>query len=417
VYNITTYDNDLRVVTERIDLFKSVSVGIWVNVGSRDESLSEAGISHLIEHMIFKGTARRTAWDIAKEIDQVGGIINAFTGKEFTCFYAKVMGDHLPLVADLLTDIFLSSNFDPLELERERQVILQEIRMLEDTPDELVHSLFAENLWPGQSVGRPIMGTAASVAGFDRDRVHGYLKRHYQPHKMVVAAAGLLDHQELVDLLGPAFAALTAGDGAVHDRPPVPSPGLRVSARDLEQAHFCLGGPFPSMLDQRRFAATVLNIILGGNMSSRLFQEIREKRGLAYSVYSFYTPFLNSGMIGVYAGVEPGRLVETAALVLEQIAQLRGGRVGPAELRSAKEHLKGSIALSSESVDNRMIRLAKNELTYRRHIDFEEIIDAVERVTVDDVVALAEDYLKPKDLNLTVLGPLSGTDIPADLLS
>jgi predicted Zn-dependent peptidase len=413
----TTLNNKLRIVTERIPHVKSVSVGIWVNVGSRDERVVEGGISHFIEHMIFKGTARRDALQIAKEIDQIGGMSNAFTSKEFTCFHAKVMSDHLPLVTDLLTDIFLGSLFSEEDLERERQVILQEIRMVEDTPDELVHILFSRNLWPGHAVGRPVMGAVDTVSSMGPAEIRDYLNRTYRPPKIVVAAAGDVDHQAFVELMAPAFESLEEGRPLKRVAPPSTATGIQVSYKELEQVHLCLGSGFPNVLDDRRFAAAILNIILGGNMSSRLFQEIREKRGLAYSVYSFFSAYLDTGMLGVYAGVDAAQTAETVQLILTELKKFREGLLEENELKAAKEHLKGSIILGSESVDNRMTRLAKNEITYGRNIDFDEILDKINAVTLDEVVALAKEYIKPEQLNLTVLGPLNGEIIPPDILN
>ena len=413
----TDLDNSLRIVTERIEHVKSASVGIWVNIGSRDEDDSEAGISHFIEHMIFKGTAKRNALQIAKEIDQIGGMSNAFTSKEFTCFHAKVMSDHLPIVTDLLTDIFLNSHFNHDDLERERQVILQEIKMVEDTPDELVHILFSKNLWPGDPVGRPVMGSFETVSSIGQKEIRNYLDRTYQAPKIVISAAGDLDHQAVVDLMGPAFSSLPQAKLNNLDRTPNAGTGLKIFPKELEQVHLCLGTIFPSVLDESRYAAALLNIILGGNMSSRLFQEIREKRGLAYSVYSFFSAYLDTGMLGIYAGVEPGKAVQTTSLILAELAKLRRGDLDSQELRAAQEHLKGSIILGSESVDNRMTRLAKNEITYNRHIEFDEILDAVKKVTVDQVVDIAREYMDPEKLSGTFLGPLGQEHIPANILT
>ena len=417
VHNITEFENGLRIITEHLPHVKSVSVGIWVNVGSRDETSKEGGISHFIEHMIFKGTDRRSALQIAKEIDRVGGMSNAFTSKEFTCFHAKVMSDHLQIVTELLADIFLESLFTPEDLERERQVILQEIRMLEDTPDELVHVLFSQNLWPGHSVGQPVMGTYDSVSAIGREDILEYLKRAYVPPKIVISAAGDIEHDKLVELMGPAFRALNSATVGPKEPPPNTSAGLHVFEKELEQVHICLGTQFPGILDDRRYTAALLNILLGGNMSSRLFQEIREKRGLAYSVYSFFSAYQDTGMLGIYAGVDPRQTVETVKLILAELEKFRNGDLEQTELRAAQEHLKGSIILGSESVDNRMTRLAKNEITYGRHIDFEEIIQAVEAVSIEDVVTLAKDHLLPGNLSMTTLGAIGPDDLPPDLLA
>ena len=406
VYKKTELDNGVRIVTERVEHVKSVSVGIWVNVGSRDENEREQGISHLIEHMIFKGTARRNALQIAKEIDQIGGMSNAFTSKEFTCFHAKVISDHLDIVTDLLTDIFLRSLFNPEDLDRERQVVLQEIRMVEDTPDELVHVLFSRNLWPGHPVGRPVMGTFDSVGALTRDDINAYLERTYLPPLIVVSAAGDVEHDELVRLMAPAFKTLTNKNRALEKTRPKTDTGIHLTKKNLEQAHLCMGAGFPSVLSPERYAAALLNVILGGNMSSRLFQEIRENRGLAYSVYSFFSAYLDTGMLGIYAGVDPSQARETVGLVMAELEKLRQGELDEPELSAAREHLKGSIILGSESVDNRMTRLAKNEITYQRHIEFDEVLALVAEVGVDDVIGLAREYLAPEKLALSLLGPV-----------
>lgn len=417
MYKKTDLNNGVRLITERIEHVKSVSVGIWVNVGSRHEEISEGGISHLIEHMIFKGTRRRDALQIAKEIDQVGGMSNAFTSKEFTCFHAKVMSDHLPLVTDLLTDIFLESLFDPEDLERERQVILQEIKMVEDTPDEMIHVLFSKNLWPGEPVGRPVMGTFETVGNMGREQITQYLARNYLPPRILIAAAGDLSHEALVDLMGPAFEALPQNNSRNHQSEPKSATGINLTSKDLEQLHLCLGTRFPSIMSEKRFAAAVLNVILGGNMSSRLFQEIREKRGLAYAVYSFFTAYVDMGQFGVYAGVEPEQTVDTIRLIIAELNKIRKGDIESSEIHAAREHLKGSIILGSESVDNRMTRLAKNEFTYGRYIDFDEVLRQIASVTIDEVVELAQTHLKPENLSLSLLGPLAEADLPGDLLS
>ncbi|MBF0527933.1 MAG: insulinase family protein [Deltaproteobacteria bacterium] len=417
MYQKTDLENRLRIVTERIDHVKSASLGVWVNVGSRDELSGEEGISHLLEHMIFKGTARRSALEIAKEIDQIGGMSNAFTSKEFTCFHAKVMSDHLPLVADLLTDIFLHSRFAEDDLEKELQVILQEIHMVEDTPDELVHVLFAQQMWPDDPLGRPVMGTMESVAAIGPQDIRRYLARTYLPPRIVISAAGDIHHQEVVDLVAPAFTKLPGDAAPEESLRPKAATGVKVYSKKLEQVHLCLGAEFPDVMDPKRYTAALLNVLLGGNMSSRLFQEIREKRGLAYSVFSFFSAYLNTGVLGVYAGVEPKQAVETVELILAELTKFRNGELSGSELKAAQEHLKGSIILGSESVDNRMTRLAKNELTYRRNIEFDEVLATINHVTADQVISLANEYLQPEKLALTILGPVDEQDFPGDLLS
>jgi predicted Zn-dependent peptidase len=416
-YQKTTLDNGLRVVTERLPYVKSVSVGIWVNIGSRDEQDAEAGLSHFIEHMIFKGTERRSTLQIAKEIDQVGGMANAFTAKEYTCFHARVMSGHMPRILDLLTDIFLNSVFDETNIDRERQVILQEICMTEDTPDEHVHDLFNQNFWPGAALGRSILGSIETVSSLGRQDIRRYQDRYYLPGRIVVAAAGDLEHQAFVDLISPAFSALPHSSNHHVRRPPRSQNGLSITSKDLEQVHLCLGASFPTALDKERYAAAVFSTLLGGNMSSRLFQEVREKRGLAYAVYSFLSSYVDAGLLGVYAGVATEHVNETIDLILAEIRKLCSEPVTETELAAAKEHLKGSVVLSLESTDNIMTRLAKNEITYERYVGLDEILRAIDAVTAEDLRRLAEAYLHRDSLALTLLGPVHDREPVAARLS
>jgi len=417
LYRKTILENGLRVLTEKVPYVKSVSVGIWVTCGSRDETEAEAGLSHFIEHMIFKGTARRNAHQIAREIDQTGGMANAYTSKEFTCFHARVKSDHLPLAVDLLTDIFLHSIFDAEDIDRERQVILQEINMIEDTPDEHIYVLFGQNLWPKAALGRPILGTVETVSRARREDLFQYLNKHYLPDRIVVAAAGDVDHQAFVDLVGPSLDAMPARENKRSYRKPEVATGLKVTQKKLEQVHFCLGTPFTSSLDDRRYAGAVLNTILGGNMSSRLYQEIREKRGLAYVIFSFLVTYMDTGLLGVYAGVSREDTAEAVRLTLVELSRLRDGGIKEADINAAKEYLKGGIALDLESTDNIMTRLVKNETTYQRYISFEEVMSAIDRVTKDQVVALAEDYFRQENLALTVLGDLPENGLDPGILT
>jgi len=417
LYRKTTFDNGLRILTESVPYVKSVSVGIWVTSGSRDETESEAGLAHFIEHMIFKGTARRNALQIAKEIDQIGGLANAYTSKEFTCFHARVMSDHLPLAVDLLTDIFLHSVFSAEDIDRERQVILQEINMIEDTPDEHVHVLFGQNFWPGAALGRPILGTVDTVSRAGQEELFQYLKKHYLPNKIVISAVGDLEHEAFVDLIGPSLEVLPAGEDNLVRQPPQVKTGVTVTKKDLEQVHLCLGTPFPNAMDERRYAAAMLNTILGGNMSSRLFQEIRENRGLAYAIYSFLTTYIDTGLLCVYAGVSQDQAAEVISLILAELNKFRSGGIKEAEIKAAREYLKGGIALNLESTDNLMTRLAKNEVTYHRYISFEEIMSSIDQVTKDQMVELAQDYFSPENLALTVLGNFSENELKSNPLT
>ena len=364
MYQKTVLPNGVRILTERIPHFHSVSTGIWVNVGSRDELNGERGITHFIEHMLFKGTEKRSARDIAKELDAVGGFVNAFTSKEQVCFHAKVLHPHLPLVVDILTDIFLNSVFAPDEIAREQQVIVQEIRMIEDTPDEYVHILFQEMFWQHNPLGLPIYGTVEAVAGISRESVLQYLSRMFQPERIVVAAAGNLDHQRFLDLVAPSMETLDHPQRPRSRQKPTDHLHIQVVPKDLEQVHLCLAVGGPSQTDEDRFPCHLLNVILGSSMSSRLFQEIRENRGLAYSVYSFLNSHEDTGMFGIYAGVASENVQETLAIIHEQLSMLLKEPIPEAELNAAKEYLKGSMYLNSESTDSRMNRLAKNEFLF-----------------------------------------------------
>jgi predicted Zn-dependent peptidase len=400
----TVLDNGVRILTERMEHVRSVSVGVWVGTGSRDESKETAGISHLLEHMIFKGTERRSALDIAKEIDSIGGMSNAFTSRENTCYHAKVLDNHLDQVVDLLTDIFLNSLFVPEELKREQEVVLQEIKMVEDTPDEHVHQLLPQIFWRDEPLGRPILGTVESVSSFDPDGLRSYINDNYRADRIVIAASGSLEHDRLVELIKPGFGPLNGEPGPARQPAPQAAQGDLIRERELEQVHLCLGLPGVSSVLPERFPAALLNILLGGSMSSLLFQEVREKRGLAYAVYSYMASYTDAGMSGVYLGVDPSRTREALEVVLEVMARMRQG-VDEDDLSKAKEHLKGSIFLAAESTDVRMSRMAKNEFNFGRYIPYQELADNINSVTPEMVAASAEAMLNPKRMALVAMGP------------
>jgi predicted Zn-dependent peptidase len=413
----TVLPNGIRILTKRMPQACSVSMGVWVNVGARDEALEESGLSHLIEHMLFKGTRRRTAYQIAKEFDAIGGQTNAFTAMETTCYHARVLDRHLGTMADILADIFLNSVFDPQEVDRERPVILQEIGMVEDSPEDYVHLLFGRDLWGENSLGRSILGTPANIAGFSAEAIRSFCRRCYQPQRTVIAAAGNLQHDHLVELLAPDFAAVVPGNGFPTRRSPGGRALVNVAVRALEQAHICIGTRGMATTDERRYAFSLLNTILGGNMSSRLFQEIREKRGLAYAVYSFITAFEDTGVFGTYLGVDPRQAVTAARLVLEQMERLKSARVGPSELQDAKEYTKGSLLLAAESVDNQMVRLAQGEMNFARYMPMQEVVARIEAVSAEDLLELARELFTPSQMVLTVLGPMENPQAFEDLLA
>ena len=407
-YQKTVLANGIKVITEEIPYLKSVSIGVWVNTGSRDEQPHENGISHFIEHLLFKGTERRTAFDIAKEIDSVGGTLNAFTGREYTCFYAKVIDRNLPLAIDLLSDIFLHSLMDPKDVEKERMVILQEIKMVEDTPDDYIHDLFNRACWGDHPLGFPIFGTSELVQSFNRDQIYQFLKDNYLPSRIIICAAGNLRHQEVVDSIGATFGEIPKSDKLWQRVKPHSISTKNIRRRELEQVHFCLGTKGLEYNHSLRFASYLLNTILGGGMSSRLFQEIRENRGLAYSVYSYLPSYIDSGLVVVYAGTNENSFQETIDLVLKEFNRLKTERFKKEELETAKEQLKGNLLLSLESSDNLMTRLAKNEIYLGSYMPVEKVIKGIDEVEEEGVRHLAEVIFDKQFFCLTVLGPVDG---------
>jgi predicted Zn-dependent peptidase len=409
------FDNKLRLVTLRIPHVNSVSLGIWLLTGSRHENPAKNGISHFIEHMLFKGTQRRNAHQIAREIESLGGVLNAFTSKEFTSFYAKVMGCHLPQAFDLLSDIFLKSVLDPLEIEREKQVIAQEIRGLEDTPDDYVHDLFLQSYWPDNPLGMPIMGSLSTIMELNRDDLLHYYDVHYRPERIIIAAAGKINQRQLEKMVAKAFDRMEPGSSPPSVKPPTANPALQVLQRDLEQVQVCMGTTGPSATSNLRYAGHLLDTVLGGGMSSRLFQEVREKRGLAYSIGSFFSSYSDTGLLGIYAGTGEELVHQVLEVCCQEIKSLRDASLSAEEINEAKEKIKGNLMLSCESTDFRMSRLAKSEMYFHRYIPEEEIINAIEAVTVDDVQRLANDILSGDHLALTVLGNISPSRIPKDI--
>jgi len=412
----TILKNGIRILTKTMPHTRSVSMGVWVNVGARDENLSESGLSHFIEHMIFKGTRRRSAFQIAKEFDAIGGHTNAFTTMENTCYHGKVMDTHIETMADILSDIFLNSIFDPSEIEKERPVILQEIGMVEDSPDEYVHLLSGKNFWGDNPLGRSILGSPENISRFDADLIKKFFHRLYQPDRIVVSVAGNMEHTSITDRVGPAFESIQPGNGIAERLAPRCQSLVDLNYRELEQVHVCLGAPGLSITDPRRYAYSLLNTILGGNMSSRLFQEIREKRGLAYTVYSFITSHVDTGMFGAYFAVDPKQALETTRLVVNEIHKLRNESVATAELQGAIEYTKGSLLLASESNDNQMVRSAQNEIIFKRDIPLQEVIEKVESVTAAEILDLAKHLFEKEKMVLTTLGPVQDKKAFEDIL-
>ncbi len=404
MFKKTVLDNGIRIISEQVEYLRSVSLGIWVDVGSRDENESENGISHFIEHMIFKGTRNRSSFQIAKELDSIGGLSNAFTGKEQTCFYARVLGRHFTTVAEIFSDIFLNSSFDPDDMSRERQVILQEINMVEDTPDDNIHVLFNAAFWKDHPVGMSILGTDETVSRIGRETIINYIRRHYVPEKIVIAAAGDIDHQALVSFFQPILESLQRGNHSPERTAPYSHAGVSIHNKDLEQVHICLGGEAPSLVSDKRFAGAIFNTILGGNMSSRLFQKIREELGLAYAVYSFLSAYMDTGILGVYLATDSRNVNSALQAIQNEIRNIKRGDLNEADLAAAKEHLIGGLYLASESADSRMMRIAKNEINFKRFVDYEELISNLENVTKDEVIEISNDIFQENKVSLTTLG-------------
>ncbi len=398
--------NGIVVLSERIPHVKSVAVGLWVRVGSRDEPAPRAGISHFIEHLLFKGTERRSAEEIAKAIDAVGGTLDAFTSRESTCFYAKVLGEHLPLAVDLITDLVLHARLDPEDIERERQVVLQEIKMVEDDPGDLVHDLFAGALWGDHPLGRPVLGSRETLEATGAAEVRAHLRDFYRPDRVIVAAAGDMEHDRLMYLLGEATAGWEGLALPVNAATPAARTAVVRDGRDSAQVHLCMGVEGIQYGHPDRYALYLLNAILGSSMSSRLFQEVREKRGLAYSIYSYQQSYRDAGLFVVYAGTAPETYRQVLDLVRRECRSLRDAPPDPEEFRRAKEQLKGNLLLGLESTNNRMTRLAKMELYFGRTFDLDEIIRGIEAVTPEGFRGLGERLFGRDAYALTTIGPV-----------
>ena len=401
----TVLDSGATVLTERMNEVRSVSVGLWWDVGSRDEPDGIAGTSHFLEHLLFKGTPSRSAKDIADAFDAVGGDVNAFTGKEYTCFYSRVLDEYLPMAFEVLSDMVRNSVVDPEELESERKVILEEIAMHEDAPDELVHDLYYRSLWAKHPLGRPVLGFNDTVGGVSRDEVVAYWQDRYAPPNLVVAAAGHIDHDDLVARVEQAFAEPRGTRTARNGAAPAPGTGVTVHKRPTEQAHIVVGTPGLARSHPDRHTLGVLDTILGGGMSSRLFQEIREKRGLAYSVYSYRSLYADAGSFAVYAGTTPQNAETVIDLVRDEIASVLDKGISEAELQRAKGHAKGALVLSGEDPGSRMNRLGRQQLTTGEILSIDELIEKFESVTMDDVKRVANEVLGKNDFQITVVGP------------
>ncbi len=407
----TVHASGLRIVTEEVPSVRSAAVGIWVNVGSRDEAPATAGASHFLEHLLFKGTTSRTALEISSSIESVGGEMNAFTSKEYTCFYARVIDTDLPMAIDVVSDLITSSIVTALDVDAERKVVLEEIAMRDDDPSDLVHDLFSDTYYGDTQIGRPILGTIESINNMSRNTVFNYYKKKYKPSDLVVAVAGNIKHKQVVAMVEEALSRDNFLDvsGTPNIRPntPIkrgPQTPVGLMYRKTEQAHMLYGMEGVARADERRFAMGVLSAALGGGMSSRLFQEIREKRGLAYSVYAYSQQFAGSGTLGFYAGCNPTKAVEVVEIIREILSDVADNGMSHEEIERAKGAVRGSLVLSQEDSGSRMSRIGKNEIVYGQVMDFDDILKAISRVSAEDVRAIAGEYLS-KTPTLALVGP------------
>ena len=409
--------NGLTVITEQMQHIRSASIGIWLQTGSRDEDAEWNGISHFIEHMVFKGTKHRTAEEIARQVDSIGGNMDAFTAKECICFNVKVLDEHVPTALDILSDLVLNPVFDAEDIARERGVIMEEIKMDEDNPDYLVHEIFTQNFWKDHPLGKPILGTKETVKRFERDAVVDAYTHRFSPGNIIVSAAGNLDHEPFVELVKAQFEHMQPNSNGFHST--APKTFSRIILRNkkaLEQVQLCIGVPAHPIAHEKRHAGYILNTLLGGGMSSRLFQNIRERQGLAYSIYSDLNPYRDTGCLAVYAGTSLASASKVVQSVVQEFRKLKTEVVPDDELRRAKAQLKGSLMLSLESSTSRMSNLARQEMYFDRFYDLDELIQRIEAVTVEDLTNLANEFFKPESVAVTVLGNLNGLKLTRDQL-
>ena len=405
----TVLPNGLIVLTERMDHLRSVAMGVWIKSGSRCEAADINGISHFVEHMLFKGTRSRSAQHIAREMDSIGGNLDAFTGKETICFNVKSLADHVPIALDVLADLVLNPVFASLEIERERGVILEEIKIDEDNPDVLVHELFTQNFWKDHPLGKPILGTTATVGKLDQEKLFDYHTGRFRGGNMVFSAAGCLDHDQFVEAVSQKFTALPAGEAVQEMQTPQASARILLqNKKSLEQVQLCLGVPAPPITDDNRYATLILNTVLGGGMSSRLFQTIREERGMAYSIYSDLSPYSDTGSLCVYAGTSAGKALEVVDLVMAEFRSLKETPLSDEELTRAKDQLKGNILMGLESSNSRMANLARQEMYFHNFMTVEEVIARISAVDAAQVQVMAQRLFDPDRIAITLLGRLNG---------
>jgi predicted Zn-dependent peptidase len=405
----TVLPNGLRIITETMSHVRSVSVGLWISSGSRAERGPENGLSHFIEHMVFKGTASRSAEDIARSMDSLGGNLDAFTGKELVSFNAKILDEHLPLAFDIVSDMLLRPAFRQDDIDKEKGVILEELKMEADSPEYVVHETFLSSFWKDHPLGKPILGTKETIKGFDREMVGRYYQSVYTPGHIVITAAGNLSHRQMVDLAVAQFGDMPAGPPLPEQAPPKAHSRIIIKEKkSLEQVHMMMGMPAYPVPHERRFAAYVMNTLLGGSMSSRLFQNIREQRGLVYTVFSEVSAYRDSGCMAVYAGMSRQSAREVIDLILAEFRSLKNTLVEPEELDRSKNHLKGSVMLGLESTSSRMSNLARQFLYFNRFFTMDEIIEEIDKVTAEDVQGVARDFFASERIAVTMLGRLNG---------
>ncbi len=413
----TILPNGLTILTERMNHIRSVAMGVWIRAGSRHEVAEVNGISHFVEHMVFKGTKNRSAQIIAREVDAIGGNLDAFTGKETVCFNMKVLDEHVPTALEVLSDLVLNPVFASEEIHRERGVILEEIKMDEDNPDYLVHEIFTQNFWKDHPLGKPILGTKETVRRFERDTLMDFYGGRFLGGNMIFSAAGNIDHDSFVEQVSRRFESLPAGQSAAANG--APKTTARINLRNkkaLEQVQLCLGVPAPAVADESRYVTLVLNTLLGGGMSSRLFQTIREERGLAYSIYSDLNPYSDTGSLCVYAGTSADRAVQVIDLVMAEFSRLKHEPLPADELRRSKDQLKGNLLLSLESSMSRMSNLARQQMYFNYFFGQQEILDKVEGVTAEQVMEMAKSLFQPDLVAVTLLGRLDGLKLSRNRL-
>jgi predicted Zn-dependent peptidase len=410
--------NQLTVISEEMQHLRSVSIGIWVKTGSRDEEITTNGISHFIEHMVFKGTKNRSAEDIARQVDSIGGNLDAFTAKECICFNMKVLDEHLPVALEILSDLVLHPVFAIDDIARERRVIMEEIKMDEDNPDYLVHEIFTQNFWKDHPLGKPILGTKETVRKFEQPLVLDFYGQRFNPGNFIIAAAGNLRHPQFTELVSRHFADLQPVNNGFHSQPPQIAPRITMrNKKSLEQVQICLGVPAHPIAHEKRFASYLLNTLLGGGMSSRLFQNIRERQGLAYAIYSDLNPYRDTGCLAVYAGTSRESAIKVVESVVTEFQNLKKQPVPAEELRRSKDQLKGSLMLSLESSMSRMSNLARQEMYFDRFFSLDELIERIEKVTVEDLQALADSLFRTDSIAVTVLGNLDGLKLTREQLA